>query len=46
MKELIKQRISESIEVKKGLLENEALLNTLEGLSGEIIKAIKGNIIV
>lgn len=41
MQELMKQRISESIEVKKGLLENEALLNTLEGLSGEIIKAIK-----
>lgn len=41
MKELMKQRISESIDVKEGLLENEALLNTLEGLSGEIIKAIK-----
>lgn len=41
MKELMKQRISESIEVKEGLLENEALLNTLEGLTGEIIKAIK-----
>lgn len=41
MKELMKQRISESIEVKEGLLENEALLNRLEGLTGEIIKAIK-----
>ena len=41
MKELMKQRISESIEIKEGLLENEALLNTLEGLTGEIIKAIK-----
>ena len=41
MKELMKQRINESIEVKKGLLENEALLNTLEGLTDEIIEAIK-----
>lgn len=41
MKELIKQRINESIEVKKGLLENGALLNALEGLTDEIIKAIK-----
>lgn len=41
MKELMKQRISESIEVKKRLLENEALLNTLERLTDEIIKAIK-----
>lgn len=43
MKELMKQRISESIEVKKGLLENENLLNTLEGLTDEIVKAIKGS---
>lgn len=42
MKKLMKQRISESIEVKEGLLENENLLNTLEGLTDEIIKAIKG----
>lgn len=42
MKKLMKQRISESIEVKKGLLENENLLNTLEGLTDGIIKAIKG----
>lgn len=41
MKELMKQRISESIEVKKRLLENEALLNILERLIDEIIKAIK-----
>lgn len=41
MKELMKQRISESVEVKKQLLENEALLNTLERLTDEIIKAIK-----
>lgn len=41
MRELIKQRITESIEVKKGLLENESLLNTLKDLTDEIIIAIK-----
>ena len=41
MKELMKQRITESIEVKKGLLENEELLNILENLTNEIVKAIR-----
>lgn len=41
MKDLMKQRISESIEVKKGLLENEALIGTLEELTKEIITAIR-----
>lgn len=41
MKDTIKQRIKESIEVKKGLLENEKLLNILENLVREIIIAIK-----
>lgn len=41
MKELMKQRISESIEVKKGLLENEKLLSTLESLTSDIVEAIK-----
>ena len=41
MKDIMKQRISESIEVKKGLLENEDLLNTLEVLTEEVITAIK-----
>ena len=41
MKELIKQRIAESIEVKKELLENEELLSILENLTNEIVKAIR-----
>lgn len=41
MKELMKQRIGESIEVKKELLENENLLSTLENLTKEIITAIR-----
>ena len=41
MKDIMKQRISESIEVKRGLLENEDLLNTLEVLTEEVITAIK-----
>lgn len=41
MKELMKQRIAETIEVKKGLLENEKLLSTLESLTSEIVTAIK-----
>ena len=41
MKELIKQRINESIEVKRGLLENEELLSILENLTNEIVKAIR-----
>lgn len=41
MKELMKQRIGESIEVKKGLLENETLLSTLECLTNDIVTAIK-----
>lgn len=41
MKELIKKRITESIEVKKKLLENEKLLNNLGSLTVEIEKAIR-----
>lgn len=41
MNELAKKRITESIEVKKGLLENEKLLNNLENLTVEIEKAIE-----
>ena len=41
MKEIIKQRINDSIEVKKGLLENESLLENLECLTHEIKKAIR-----
>lgn len=41
MKQLIKQRISESIEVKRNLLENDKLLDTLESLTKEIITAIR-----
>ncbi len=40
MQELIKERIQDSIDVKSSLLENEELLNTVDGLAGEIIKAI------
>lgn len=41
MREIIKQRINDSIEVKKGLLENESLLENLECLIHEIKKAIR-----
>lgn len=41
MKEIMKQRIKDSIEVKKRLLENEELLNSLEGLVNEIIDSIR-----
>ena len=41
MREIIKQRINDSIEVKKGLLENESLLENLECLTHEIKKAIR-----
>ena len=41
MKKIIKQRINDSIEVKKGLLENESLLENLECLTHEIEKAIR-----
>lgn len=41
MKEIIKQRINDSIEVKKGLLENDSLLENLECLTHEIEKAIR-----
>lgn len=41
MKEIMKQRINDSIEVKKGLLENEELLKILEALTNEIIEAIR-----
>lgn len=41
MRKIIKQRINDSIEVKKGLLENESLLENLECLTHEIKKAIR-----
>lgn len=41
MKETIKKRIMESIEVKESLLENEELLNNLENLAVQIEKAIR-----
>lgn len=41
MREIIKQRINDSIEVKRGLLENESLLENLECLTHEIKKAIR-----
>ena len=41
MFKLIKERIQESINAKKELLNNEELLKTVEDLSGEIIKAIR-----
>ncbi len=40
MKDLIKQRISESIAVKQGLLENEKLLEIEENLANEIVNCI------
>lgn len=41
MKDIITQRINESIEVKRGLLENEELLSTLESLTSDIVETIK-----
>lgn len=41
MKELIAARISESINVKKSLLENAQLLDCLENLTNEIVCAIR-----
>ena len=41
MKNTMKQRIIDSIEVKKVLLEKEDLLNTLEALTNEIIDSIR-----
>ena len=38
--ELIKQRISESITLKQGLLENEKLINTVALLANEIVNCI------
>ena len=40
MTNLIKQRISESIAVKQGLLENKKLLKTEENLANEIVSCI------
>lgn len=42
MEDLIKQRIQESIDVKKELLSNEELLQMMEILESEIEKAIRG----
>ena len=41
MKELIAARISESIDVKKDLLMNKQLLDTVEKLTNEIVCAIR-----
>ena len=41
MNELMKQRIKESIEIKKSLLDNKELLNILENLTNEIVEAIR-----
>jgi len=41
MNTTIKQRINESIELKRDLLENEVLLYSLDGLINEIVKSIK-----
>lgn len=41
MKKLIKERIQDSVNVKMGLLGNEELLNMVENLADEIVKAIK-----
>lgn len=47
MKELIKERIHDSINVKTSLLDNEELLNAVDGLAEEIVKAIiNGNKLV
>ena len=41
MQQLIKNRIQDSIDVKKAILDNEALLNTVDGLANEIVMAIR-----
>lgn len=41
MKELIKERIQDSINVKTKLLRNEQLLDTVKNLANEIVEAIK-----
>lgn len=41
MRELIKKRIQDSIDVKKELLENESLLNMVSSLADEIVDCIK-----
>lgn len=41
MKEIIKERIHQSIEVKSALLENEQLMDDLEQLTKEIVTAIR-----
>ncbi len=38
---LIKERIQDSIDVKVGLLKNDALISTVERLANEIVEAIK-----
>lgn len=42
MKDFIRKRIQDSIDLKKSLLLNETLLNTVESLADEIVKCIKG----
>lgn len=41
MYELVKERIQDSIKVKQGLLENEALLEKVSGLADEIVSCIR-----
>ena len=41
MYDLVKERIQESIKVKQGLLENEALLERVSGLADEIVSCIR-----
>ncbi len=40
--ELIRKRISDSIEVKQGLLSNDALLQTVSALADELVASISG----
>lgn len=47
MYELIRERITQSVSVKRGLLENEALLKNVERMAAQITKALKnGNKLV
>ncbi len=47
MKDVIKQRINDSIEVKKALLNNEALIENIDAVVRDIVKAFQeGNKIV
>lgn len=43
MSNIIKERLSESIDVKKRILEDNELLDNIENLAEEIVKCIKNN---